>query len=497
MRCVAFACLCLCACGPDGGFSFPQGFLWGVATAAHQSEGRNTASDWQVFEDLGRVPPAGWAQNQLDLFDVDAANAQSLGLNAFQLGIEWARVVPRRPADPFGPLTAADVDAAAVAHYHDVLRALKSRGLQPIVAITHFSLPKWVHNPAAYDEDTHTFTDGSLGGWAGPDTARAMARWAEFVAKEFGDDIGWYITLDEPLVVLVAGYMSGDFPPGLTALSLDASTLPFGQTPIDVVRRMLDAHAQSYHALKAARPEAMVGFAHNTVDWVAKHPKADAAATERVYQAWNFAFVDALATGDFDASLVGDGPIEHHADWADTLDYVGINYYDAAWVVDSPNFLPPLRAVPCSPALKGAFPEVVKALGCPDDGPPEPPGMTRTLSRFWQRYQRPMLITESGFIDTADGKASKFVDITRSVHAAMADGADVRGYCYWTLTHDYEWNNAWQEDMGLYAMPGLAAGTPGPTTDFTRVAHLPFTEVFKQVVTDNRVSGELLRAWAP
>ena len=320
MRPLLLPCLMLCACHPDTSEHFPKGFLWGVATAAHQSEGRNTLSDWQAFEEMGKVRPAGWAQNTLDLYETDAANAKSLGLNAFQLGIEWARVVPKRPKDPFAPLTADDVDPVAVAHYHDVLTSLRSRGITPIVAVTHFSLPKWVHNPGAYDETTHTFTDGSLGGWAGPDTARAMARWAEFLAREYGDDVGWWITLDEPLVVLIAGYMSGDFPPGITALSLQVNTLPFEQTPIDIVRRMIDAHAQPFHAIKSVRPDAKVGFAQNTVDWVAKNAHADAAATDRVHQAWNFTFVDALATGDFDPSLVGDGPMEHHAEWASTLD---------------------------------------------------------------------------------------------------------------------------------------------------------------------------------
>lgn len=496
MRHLLISCLFLTACHPDSTLTFPKGFLWGVATAAHQSEGRNTLSDWQTFEDMGKVDKAGWAQNTLDLYDTDAANAKSLGLNSFQLGIEWARIVPMRPADPFGPLTADDVDPVAVAHYHAVLTSLRSRGLAPIVAVTHFSLPKWVHNPAAYDENTRTFTDGSLGGWAGPDTARAMARYGEFLAREYGDDVGWWITLDEPLVVLVAGYLSGDFPPGLASLSLEANALPFDQNAIGIVRRMIDAHAQTYHAIKAVRPDALVGFAQNTVDWVAKH-RADQPATDRVYQAWNFTFEDALATGDFDPSLVGDGPVEHHAEWAGTLDYLGINYYDAAWVVDSPNFLPPIRAVPCSPALKNAFPEVTKALGCPEEGPPEPVGMTRTLERFSERYHLPILITESGFIDTPEGKSQKLVEILGHVHEAIAAGVDVRGYCYWTLIHDYEWNNAWQEDMGLYALPSLASGTPGPTTDFTRVPHLPFTEVFHQVTKANGLSEELIKAWAP
>jgi beta-glucosidase/6-phospho-beta-glucosidase/beta-galactosidase len=494
MRSIAL-CLLLCSCHPDTSLTFPRGFLWGVATSAHESEGRNLNSDWQAFEELGRVGAAGWAQNSLELFDVDAANAKSLGLNAFQLGIEWARVVPQRPRDPFAPLTADDVDPAAVAHYHQVLTSLRSRGITPIVAITHFSLPRWVHNPAAWDESAGAFTDGSLGGWAGADTARAMAQWADFLAREYGDQVQWWITLDEPLVVLVAGYMSGDFPPGLQTLSLAADTLPSHQTPVDVVRRMLDAHAQASRAVKAVRPQAKVGFAQNSVDWVPKNASADTAAAERVHHAWNLSFIDALTVGDFDPGLVGDGPLEHHPEWAGTLDYLGVNYYDAAWVVDSPNFLPPISAVPCSPALKGAFPEITRALGCPDTGPAEPPGMTRTLERFWDRYQLPILITESGFIDTPEGKSRSLLEILSAVHEAVAAGVDVKGYCYWTLNHDYEWNQGWKEDMGLYGLPGLAAGTPGPDTDFTRVAHLPFTEVLKQVTAAHGVSDELRRTW--
>ncbi len=492
--------LLLAACAPPHLAPFPAGFLWGVASSPQESEGANVNSDWAAFEALGKAPRAGLAQNAYQLFDTDAANVKSLSLSAFQLGIEWARLVPKRPADPTAPLGHDDVDWNEVAHYHQVLQSLKSRGLEPIVTVTHFSLPKWVDDPGAWDDATQTFTNDSLGGWAGPTTAQAMARYGEFLAHEFGGEVHWWITLDEPLVVLLAGYMAGNFPPGFQNLSLDQPTLPFQQTPIDVLKRMIDAHAATYRAIKAVRPEAQVGFAHNSVDWEPRHA-ADEAAAERVHHAYNLLFLDAVTTGGFDTSLVGDGPIEVHDAWGGTLDYVGVNYYDAAWVVQSDNFLPPLKAVPCSPALREAFPDVIAALGCPNDGPDEPPGMTKTLVRYHERYHLPELVTESGFIDTPTGKAQKLVRTLSALHDAIDQGVPVVGYCYWTLNYDYEWNDGWSQDMGLFGVKGFAGKVSDPnwapdaTTDFARVPLEPVDSVFKQIAGKNGLSEELLKTY--
>lgn len=489
------ALILLAGCA-EPGRSFPNGFQWGIATAAHQSEGRNVHSDWQVFEDLGRAPKAGLAQNSWELYDEDAASAQSVGLNAFQFGIEWARVVPRRPADPFGELTAADLDADAVAHYHQVLASLRARGLTPIVAVTHFSLPAWVCNPRAWDATAKVFTD-SLGCWTSADTGRALGRWAEFLAKEYGDEVQWWITVDEPMVNVVAGYMSGDFPPGLENLSLEATNLPSGQTPIDVIRHLIDGHARAYHAIKAVRPDAKVSIAQNSVAWEPVHG-SDRAATERVHRAYNLLFLDGITAGTFDPGLIGTGQKEQHPDWAGTADWIGVNYYDSAWVVDAPNFLLPIAAVPCSPAFKNAFPELLEALGCPDKGPREAPGLKKILLDYQQRYGLPMIITESGFIDSPEGKAEKLTELLGVLHEAIEEGADVRGYHYWSLNHTYEWNSGWTEDMGLFTFAGLSERNangdaaledwaPDATTDFTRVPLKAIVEAYRGIASTNRL----------
>ena len=479
---------------------FPPGFLWGVATAAQESEGNNTNSDWDAFAKMGSAPPAGLAQNSYVLYETDSANAASLHLNSFQLSIEWARIVPKMPTDPTAPLQPGDIDQAAVAHYHAVLASLLAHGLTPVVAVTHFALPVWVDNPAAtYDGSAKTFSDGSLGAWTNPVTGQALARYAEFLAREFGAQVSWWLTMDEPLVALLAGYMEGNFPPGLNDLDLNSATLPNGASPKSVLVNMIAGHALAYHAMKAVQPSAKVSFAHNTVDWEPLDPASpdDVAATERVDKAYNLAFLDALTTGDFDTSLFGAGPLEHHAEWQNTLDFLGVNYYDADFVIDKPGFLPPLDAVPCAPALKSALPQLTRVYGCPDVGPPEEPGMTKVLLKYEKRYHLPQLITESGFIDTPAGKAQRLVRTLAAVADGLAGGANVVGYTYWTLNYDYEWNDGWTQNMGLFTLAGFgegkfADGAPGPSTDFTRVPLHPMVDVYGEIAGGNTIPSHLL-----
>lgn len=477
---------------------FPPGFLWGVATAAHESEGNNVHSDWDAFAAMGKAPPAGMAQNSYALYDVDSQNAAALHATSFQLTIEWARLVPRRPADPTAPLTAADVDAKEVAHYHDVLASLKAHGLTPVVTVTHFSLPTWVDDPTAYDEATKTLTGDSLGGWTNPVTGQALARYAELLVREF-PDVDYWLTMDEPVVALVAGYMAGSFPPGFTELDLNAATLPNHASPKSTLVNMIAGHALAYHAIKAARPTARVSFAHNSVVWDPKDPESpdDVSAAARLDHAYNLVFLDALTSGDLDTSLVGAGPVEHHAEWANTLDFIGVNYYDRNVAIANPALFPPLGAVPCAPAFKSALPGVFAAFGCPEEGPPEEKGMTLILLEYERRYHLPQLITESGFIDTPEGKARRLVKTLQAVADGIDGGANVIGYTYWTLNYDYEWNDGWTQNMGLYTIKGfgdgaLPGGAPAATTDFTRVPLQPMCDVFTEIARGGAVSSSLI-----
>jgi len=494
---------------PDapGSLVFPAGFQWGVSISAEESEGNNLTNDWHAFEMMGSVPPAGMAQNFYNLYDTDFANCESLHLNSFQMTIEWARIVPKMPADPT-KLTAADIDQNEVAHYHRVLDDLIAHHLNPVVTVTHYTFPIWFDNPAAYDATKNTFTDGSLGGFTNYVAAQALGAYAGFLAQEFGSQVTWWLSEDEPEDDLFTGYMTGTFPPGLTDLSLTDPSLPNGASATTVMENMIAAHALAYRAIHAVQPNAHVSFAHNSLIFAPLNNDADTeSALTRLDHIYNLVFLDALTTGEFDTSLVGAGPSVSHPEWANSLDFVGVNYYDTNWVVSAPGFLSPLNALPCN----GNFPDfLLSAYGCPLTNPPEIAGMTQILVKYAQRYNLPLFITENGTIATPERKAIFLVQVLKALHAAILQGANVVGYSFWTLNYDYEWNDGYSQDMGLFNIvgyfgpdgglpaPGLDAAvwSPDPSTNFTRVPLHPVVDIYGSVAGTNTLSGTWLATYA-
>jgi beta-glucosidase/6-phospho-beta-glucosidase/beta-galactosidase len=410
------------------------------------------------------------------------------------------------PADPTH-LTAADIDATEVAHYHAVLADMLAHHMNPVVTITHYSLPIWVDNPAAYDSTTNTFTDGSLGGWTNPKAGAAMGGYASFLATEFGAQVQWWLTEDEPEDDMLCGYMTGTFPPGLNDLSLTDTSLPNGASATNVMENMIAGHALAYRAIHAVQKDAHVSFAHNSLVFVPLHnDTATEAALTRLQHVYNYVFLDALTTGDFDSGLVGTGPIVPHPEWAHSLDFIGVNYYDTNYVVSAPGFLPPLNAIPCN----GNLPTfVLTGYGCPAENPPEIPGMTKILVDYAQRYKLPVTVTESGTIASPERKAIFLVQVLKAVHDAIDQGADVLGYSFWTLNYDYEWNDGYTQDMGLYDIKGYFGpdgGLPAPvdasmwspsmTTNQTRVPLHPVIDVYQTIAGGNAIPASLLDKYA-
>jgi beta-glucosidase/6-phospho-beta-glucosidase/beta-galactosidase len=490
--------------------AFPPGFLWGVSTAAEQSEGGNTGNDWYAFEGMGRVPPVGLADDMYDLYDTDSANAQAIGANAFRLTFEWARLMPQAPQNPASP-TEADLDPTAVAHYQAVLASLKAHGLTPIVTLTHYTLPIWIDNPASYDAGSNVFTDGSPGGWLSASTATAFAGFAGLMAQEFGSQVTYWITENEPEVDLIGGYLGGVFPPGLSDLSLTAQSLPGDAGLADVLQNMISGHAQAYKAIKAIEPNAKVSIAHNSITFEPQtNSTADTGVTQRVQFLYDFLFLDSVTTGQFDQSLVGLGPTVSHPEWANTLDYIGVNYYAHDVVIYSQGLLSPLDGLPCDPAIAGAAGGLLSDLGCPAENPPEQPGFTAIVSTYQQRYGLPILVTENGAnASDPNAKAAYLVQNLLALHDAMDAGANVIGYSYWTLNEDYEWASGYYQAFGLFGMPGFLGadggilelsdgGTWAPSagTDFTRSPHHPATDVYLEIADSGVISPALVAQYA-
>jgi len=485
--------------------TFPKGFLWGVSTAAEQSEGGITNNDWYIWEQMGKTPPVGLADNFYNLYAQDFTNAQTMHLNAFRLTFEWSRIVPNKPANIYAPLTPNDVDMSEVQHYKDVIASLENHGLTPVVTLIHWTMPVWVDNPAAaYDQTAQTFTDGSLGGWTNTATAYAFAQYAGFMAQEFSTTVKYWITENEPVPDTLSGYVIGVFPPGFSNLGyLTATTMPFSSSVVSVIKNMIMGHALAYHAIHAIDPDAMVSIAQNSI--FASPITGDARseqAAKAFDHAYNLTFLDAATTGIFDNGLTGTTNTETHPEWAHTLDYIGVNYYSNDYVVPAPpGILVPINAIPCDPTIGAFIP--LGALGCPAQNPSETQGLTNILVEYAQRYHLPMLITENGYGDADPvGKAKYIVQNILAVKNAINQGADMLGYMYWTMDYDYEWTSGYAQNFGLFYVDNFTSCTkpfcglvPSTTTDFTRTPVQPAVDVYSAIAAANDVTQTILNQY--
>ena len=390
---------------------FPDGFLWGAATSAHQTEGRNFNSDWWVSEQAGLVPHAsGDACDSWTRWPEDVQLASDLGLNAYRMSIEWARIEPRP----------GEFDVAALAHYREILEHVRGAGLEPIVTLHHFTNPRWL-------------SDG--GGWVNPTVVGRFALYADHVARHLGDLARWWITINEPTVFALFGYLSGVWPPHRHN--------DFGGY-LRHTRHTLAAHAAARRALRAHHPESLVSMAlHlNPMDPVRHGDPTDQVATWLFDWLWQGRILRAARP---------------HLDW------VGVNYYFRVlvrWDIMPWRFFDPPQMGPHQKTEYGW--EIY------------PKGLYRVLKRVG-RLGKPVIVTENGIADADDDQRARYlVAHLRQAHHALSEGVDLRGYVHWSLIDNFEWSEGFTKRFGL--------------------AHVDLESKQRQIRTSARVYEQIARA---
>jgi beta-glucosidase/6-phospho-beta-glucosidase/beta-galactosidase len=310
---------------------------------------------------------------------------------------------------------------------------MKARGLTPLVTLDHYTLPAWLHDAAGCHKDLQHC---SPRGWLEAAAAGEAARYAGFVAAEF-PEVQLWATLNEPFTaVVVAGYLlpsdSRTNPPGVSLQWAEAKA---------VYAAMVNAHARMFDAVKAASPQAQVGIVYNVQAVSPSNParRQDVQAASDLSYLMNQVFLNAVARGDFDAQL--DGTVVHRTDLAGRCDFIGLNYYVRATVEGLgsslfPDQSPYMTFNPFTLVLAG-----------------DAKGIGEVLDQI-KGYGKPIYITETGHEDAQDtGPAANWIGTTlRETRRAMARGADVRGYFYWTLMDNYEWNHGMTWKLGLYGV---------------------------------------------
>ncbi len=453
---------------------FPAAFRFGAATSAHQVEGNqhNTWSEWETLPQFAAqvVEPSGIADDEYRRFEEDLDWVASMGLDTYRFSVEWSRIEPVR----------GQIDEAALAHYRAELDALHARGLRASVTLHHFTEPTWFVNlagirpgdPSSYCPEGPTPND--FCSWSNPESPSAFGTFCGVVAAALGNRVDEWMTINELTGYWLNSSVSGTFPPGLVAASEPLRS----EIALPRLRNLITAHVACYHAIHARDrvdadgdgAPARVGLTIGTGAVRPARPDSsgDVRAARTAEALASFQVFDALTGAGLDTDLDG-VPDEPHPEWAGTLDLLGLQYYASTVVVGLP-FAPPFSALPCSNVEPAFLVDLELALGCPPpptpDFPlgPEPPqrtfglqhdpeGLGEVLDHLVARYPAlPIVITENGFADDADKRASSIVRHLRVAHEAIARGVPLEGYYHWSLLDNFEWGRGFGVRFGLIAV---------------------------------------------
>lgn len=379
-------------------------FLWGVATSAFQLEGSPYA-DWASWDSILNLNPG--ITNHYNVYKEDLNLLKDLGVNAYRFSLEWSRIQPKENV----------WNDQAVAHYQEIIDILNESNIEPMVTIHHFTHPLWFikkyswHNEASID------------------------RFLEFIERMLSTIKGvrYWITFNEPYVLLLGGYLEGCMPPGIKDTSLALKAL----------KNLLICHAQAYDIIHSRIPDAMVSMAHNMAalaPWRRWNP-FDRLLSKVAKYFYNHSLLDAFLTGTLTIKFPFQKTFELAVPIQDKLDFFGVNYYTRVHIRFNPfkNLGVELRH------------RDIDGYGLTDMGwEIHPHGLEKVL-RYASKLNVPLIITENGIATYDDQKKIKFMkEHVDALERCIKNGIDVRGYFYWSLIDNYEWLKGLDARFGLY-----------------------------------------------
>ncbi|XP_047967110.1 beta-glucosidase 18-like isoform X1 [Salvia hispanica] len=449
---------------------FPPDFLFGAATSAYQVEGAvledgRSLSNWDIFSHIeGNIADgsnAYIADDHYHRYLEDIEIMHSLGLTAYRFSISWSRILPRGRDGP--------VNKVAVQFYRNITYNLLTKGIHPFVTLFHFEYPQELED--------------RFGGWLSPLMQEEYLHFAEICFTYFGDQVKYWITINEPNLFSEMAYERANYPPA-------RCSPPFGDCvsgnsdvePLIVVHNMLLAHAKAAKLYRERFKSKVDGVLSIAVCAFMYVPMTDdekgKAAADRAL-AFNVAWtLDPLVFGDYPPEMRSiHGPelpnfsAEERELLRDSIDFIGINHYGTLYAKDCTHSVCVCNISSCVQGSDRAI-RGFTYTGGERDGVPigertgmarffvVPRGMEQIVQYVKDRYNnKTMIITENGYASPGN-EENDFVHDDKRIQyhqsylaylaQAMRKGADVQGYFVWSLIDNFEWASGYGPKFGLY-----------------------------------------------
>ncbi len=409
---------------------FPADFVFGAATAAYQIEGHGFggagSTHWDTFSatpgNVVRAENGARACDHYHLFPADLDLLKDAGMDGYRFSTSWARVLPEGKGT---------VNKEGLDYYDRLVDAMLDRGLKPFQTLYHWELPSAL---------------ADLGGWTNRDTAGWFADYTDVITRRIGDRVHSVATINEPWCVAFLSHFLGIHAPGQRDVRATARAM----------HHILLAHGEAMTRLRASGQKNL-GIVLNfdralPADDTPGAAKA-AAVQDAIFNRW---FIEGITRGTYpDEVLGGLGPYMPHGWEADMaiirqpIDWLGVNYYTRGLYAAEPGMpWPSLRPV------AGDLPKTQMGWEI------YPDGLHHFLTRMARDYvgDMPLFVTENGMAwddkiengSVYDPDRMAFVgDHILATKRAIADGANVKGFFYWSLLDNYEWALGYEKRFGI------------------------------------------------
>jgi beta-glucosidase len=377
--------------------SYPPGFLWGAATAAHQIEGNNVGSDYWLLEHLPETnftEPSGDACDSWNRTADDLSAIRELGISAYRFSIEWARIEPEEGC----------FSLAALDHYRRFCAALNEMAVEPIVTFHHFTSPRWL---------------AAKGGWEDSGTPDRFARYCERSAAHLKGMFKTACTMNEPNAQVNSYILRGDQPfPGeesvVAAAKHATGSDRFGSyfmgNSYKVRDVCIEAHGRAVRAIGTAAPGVRTGMTLALQDL--QCGEGGEILYESLFERARRPFYEACSSDHF----------------------IGVQSYNR------------FRTGPA-----GYLPARAGALVDQSGHEADPDVLENALREVWSFCGAPMLISEHGINSVDDDQ--RFAHLEQAlagVRSCLADGLPVLGYVHWSLVDNFEWRSGYGPRFGLH-----------------------------------------------